>query len=96
MCGCLLYQPLNFKWKIPVYLQKAREAKKKSETEILLLSNSCVGQLNLYRQAPTTAAHHMALHSSVNSRARRDYCFTCYVPAYVKFSLHNSPKRHHE
>jgi len=47
MCGCLLYQTLNLKWKLPTYLQKAREAKRKLETEILLLSSPCVGQVNL-------------------------------------------------
>lgn len=50
MCGCLLYQMLNIQWKMPTYLRKAREAKRKSETEILLLSSSCAGQLNPYRQ----------------------------------------------
>lgn len=48
----------------------AREAKMKSETEILLLGSFRVGQKSI-QTACTSAARHMTLHSSAASRARR-------------------------
>lgn len=68
---------------------KCQPSYKKLE-KINYCSSVAPGLDNWIYTASTIAAHHTTLHSSADSRVRRSYCFTCYVLAYVKFSLYNN------